>query len=215
MARTRIALLGGPIFFALWFVAAQILFFASGGGVNGEAMPNAAEYPEAVRSNQSGINGGSTLLVLAAVSLLWFAVGLRERSGSRYKLDLMPVLAIACVVVLLILQAGLSVGSLQLADQAPETSWHLRELSGVFGFESFMTALLGGAALYGLVVVADRSALPRWFWWFTVVLATLLTVGGLLEGLGATPAGRFSILFGLWALVAGLGLQRGLAEATV
>ncbi len=106
MSPTRIALLGGPVFFALWFVGAQVLYFASGGGVNGATVPNATEYPEAVLSNQSGVNSGSTLLVLAAISLLWFAVGLRNRIRSHDTLDLFPVLAIGGVVLLLILQAG-------------------------------------------------------------------------------------------------------------
>ena len=47
MSRTRAALLGGPVFFVSWFVGAQVLWFASGGVVNDESAPNAAEYPEA------------------------------------------------------------------------------------------------------------------------------------------------------------------------
>ena len=213
MSRRRIALLGGPVFFALWFVGAQVLFFASGGGVNGESVPNAAEYPEAVLSNQPAVNSGSTLLVLAATSLLWFTVGLRNRIRSRDTLDLFPVLAITGVAVLLILQAGLTIGSMQIAAQAPELSWQIRELSGILGFESYITSLLGGFTLTAVAVNA-RSAVSRGFWWFTVVLAGILTLGGLLEGLGVTPAGRFSILFGLWALIAGFALQKGHAEPT-
>ena len=213
MSRTRIALLGGPVFFALWFLGAQVLWFASGGVVNDESAPNAAEYPEAVLSNQAGVNSGSTLLVLAAISLLWFAVGLRNRIRSHDTLDLFPVLAIGGVVVLLILQAGLTVGSMQIAEQAPETSWHIHELSGILGFESFTTSLLGGFALTALAINA-RPAFSRGFWWFTVLLAGILTVGGLLEGFGVTPAGRFSILFGLWAFTAGFVLQKGFTEPT-
>ena len=208
---TRAALFGGPVFFVVWFVGAQVLFFASGGGIEGEPVPSAAEFPSAVLSNQAAVNGGATLLVLAAISLIWFVVGLKARTGSRHKLDLFPVLTIGAVAVLLLLQAGLSVGSLQLADQAPETAWNLRELSGTLGFESFMTALLGGVAITA-VAATDRSGIPRWFWWFTAVFAVILTVGGLLEGLGVTPAGRFSILFGLWAFVAGFALQTGLVD---
>lgn len=58
-----------------------------------------------------------------------------------------------------------------------------------------------------MVVVTARSSLSVWFWWFTVVFTVILTVGGMVEGLGITPAGRFSILFGLWAFVAGFALQ--------
>jgi len=206
MMSVRLSLFGGPLFFALWFVGAQVLYFASGGGPNGEPAPSASAYPEAVLSNQSGVNGGATLLVLAAVSLLLFAVGLRERTGSKSGLGLFPVLAMSGVSVLLILQAGLVVGSLQLADQAPAAAWNLRELSGSLGFESFITSLLGGFALAG-VILTTGSGFSRWFWWFTVVFTVILTVGGLLEGLGITPAGRFSILFGLWAFVAGFALQ--------
>lgn len=206
MMSVRLSLFSGPLFFALWFLGAQVLYFASGGGPNGDPAPSASAFPEAVLSNQSGINSGATLLVLAAVSLLWFAVGLRERMGSRSGLDLVSVLAMSGVSVLLILQAGLSVGSLQLADHAPATAWNLRELSGTLGFESFITSLLGGVAL-AVVVLTDRPGVSRWFWWFTVLFAAILTVGGLLEGLGITPAGRFSILFGLWVFVAGLALQ--------
>lgn len=106
-----------------------------------------------------------------------------------------------------------SFGSLQFADQAPESAWNLRELSGVLGFESFITSLLGGFAVAAVVLTA-RSSLSTWFRWFTVVFTVILTVGGLLEGLGVTPAGRFSILFGLWAFVAGFTLQADPKEAT-
>lgn len=157
-------------------------------------------------SNQSGIHGGSTLLVLAAVSLIFFAVGLRERTGSKSELGLFPVLAMSAVAVLLILQAGLMVGSLQLAGHSPETAWHLQELSGTLGFESFITPLLGGVALAVLVAIG-RLSFSRWFWWFTFAFTVILTVGGLVEGFGITTAGRFSILFGVWAFVAGFALQ--------
>jgi hypothetical protein len=209
---TRTALFGGPVFFVLWFLGAQVLFFASGGGVNGESVPNADEYSEAVLSNQSGINSGSTLLVLAAVSLLWFAVGLRTRTKPDDTLGLFPVLAMGGVAVLLILQAGFVMGSLQIAEQAPQTSWHLHELSGILGFESYITSLLGGFALTALGA-NSRSVISKGFWWLTVVFAGILTLGGLLEGLGATTTGRFAILFGLWAFIAGFVLQKGLAEA--
>ena len=175
-------------------------------------MPSADQYPAAVLSNQSGVHVGATLLVLAAVGLIWFAGGLRARIGSRHQLDVVPVIAISGVVILLILQAGLTVASLDFAEQAPDTSWNLHKLSGALGFESFMTSLLGGMALAALVVTADRSSVSTWFWWFTVAFAAILTVGGLLEGVGATPDGRFSILFGLWAFVAAFALQAGPAE---
>ena len=194
------------MFFTLWFVGAQVLYFAAGGGPNGEPAPSASAYGEAVLSNQSAVNGGATLLVLAAVSLLWFAVGLKERIGSKNGLGLLPVLAFSGVAVLLLFEAGLAVGSLQLAETSPETAWNLRELSGVLGFESFMTSLLAGCAIAVVVLIA-RSSLSVWFWWFTGVFTVILTVGGLAEGLGITPAGRFSILFGLWAFVAGFALQ--------
>lgn len=208
---TRLALLGGPAFLVLWFLGAQVLFFASGGGVNGESEPTAAEYPEAILSNQLGVNGGSTLLVLSAVCLLWFAVGLRNRTRSREQLDLLPSLAIAGVGVLLILQAGLTVGSLRLAELSPEISWSLYELTGTLGFESFTTALLGGVAV-AAVGATNRPMFPGWFWWFTLVFAVVLTAGGLLEGLAVTPAGRFSILFGLWVATAGFTLLAGRRE---
>lgn len=182
------------------------MFFASGGGVNGESLPNAAEYPEAILSNQLGINSGSTLLVLAAITVLWFAVGLRSRIPSSDGLAMFPVLAIGFVAGLLILQAGLAVGSSVIADHSPETAWSFYELSGTLGFESFVATLLGGAAI-STVAATGRSSLSRWFWWLTTLFAVLLTVGGLLEGFGVTTAGRFAIFFGIWAFVAGFALQ--------
>lgn len=77
----RFSLFAGPVFFGLWFVGAQVLYFAAGGGPNGEPAPSASAYPEAVLSNQTAVNGGATLLVLAAISLLWFAIGVKERIG--------------------------------------------------------------------------------------------------------------------------------------
>lgn len=205
----RVALFGGPVFFVLWFLGAQIQYFASGGGPNGDPAPSAEAYPSAVLSNPSGINGGAVLLVLAAVSLIWFSLGLRARTESQHRFDLFPLLSMGGVAFLLIVQAGLSVASLQLAEQAPDTAWHLRELSMTLGFESFITPLLGGAALTALVL-NDRDSLSKRFWWFTVVTAAVLGLFGLLEGLTITPPGRFSILFGLWAFAAGFALQAGL-----
>lgn len=207
--------MGGPASFVLWFLGAQVLYFAAGGGPNGQPSPSAGEYANAVLSNQVGLQGGATLLVLAAISLLWFAVGLRERTGPNTTLSthsLFPVLAMSGVTVLLILQAGLSIASLQLADQAPEAAWNLRELSGALGYESFMTSLLGGIALATLLL-GDWSSISRWFRLLTLASALILTVGGLLEGLGVTPPGRFSILFGVWVLVAGVALQTRLPTA--
>lgn len=43
MSGSRIALLGGPVFFALWFISGQILFFATGGDVDGGDMPGPDE----------------------------------------------------------------------------------------------------------------------------------------------------------------------------
>ena len=207
VGQTRIALMGGAVFFVLWFMGAQILFFASGGGVNGETVPNVEQYPAAVLSNQFGVHLGATMLVLAAVALIWFAAALRGRVGSRHQLDLIPALAIGGVVILLLLQAGLMVASLNLAAEDPGTAWQIKELSGPLGFESFATSLLGATVLTAVVALSDRSTVSSWFWWFTVVFAVLLTFGGLLEGLGIAPAGRFAILFGLWAFVTSFALQ--------
>ncbi len=70
MSRSRIALLGGPVFFVLWFIGAQIVYFARGGTTDGGPLPGPSEYPEVALSNQSSMNTGATLLVLAAAALL-------------------------------------------------------------------------------------------------------------------------------------------------
>ena len=41
----------------------------------------------------------------------------------------------------------------------------------------------------GIAVLATGTSEP----WLTVVVASILTVAGILEGLGALPSGRFSI----------------------
>ncbi len=201
----RAALLAGPAFFALWFLGAQTHYFASGGGPNGVPSPSAEAYPTAVLSNHTAASAGATMLTLAAISLLFFGVGLRTRFGSKGGLGLFPALAIASVAMLLIIESGLWAASLRLAEIAPDLAWPLLKVAGSIGFESPLTALLGGAAL-SVLVITGRSVVARWMWWFTAVLAVLLVVFGLLEGLGVTPSGRVSILFGLWAFVAGFGL---------
>ena len=207
VGQIRIALMGGAAFFVLWFTGAQILWFASGGDVSTEIGPNADQYPAAVLSNQAGVHVGATLLVLAAVDLIWFAGGLRARVGTKHQLDLIPALAIGGVAILLILEAGLMIASINLAAEDPGMAWQIKKLSDSLGFESFATSLLGATVLTAVVALADRSRLSTWFWWFTVAFAIFLTSGGLLEGFGVVPAGRFAILFGLWAFVAAFALQ--------
>ncbi len=99
------------------------------------------------------------------------------------------------------------VASFNLAAEDPGMAWQLKELSEPLGFESFATPLLGATVLTAVVALADRSRLSTWFWWFTVAFAIFLAFGGLLEGFGVIPAGRFAILFGLWAFVAAFALQ--------
>ena len=99
------------------------------------------------------------------------------------------------------------VASLNLAAEDPEMAWQIKKLSDSLGFESFATSLLGATVLTAVVALADRSRLSTWFWWFTVTFAVLLAFGGLLEGFGVVPDGRFAILFGLWAFVAAFALQ--------
>lgn len=115
----------------------------------------------------------------------------------------MPVVAITGVVILLITQAGLMIGSVHLAEQAPEVSWSLYQLSGTLGFESFISTMLGAAAVSGVVFAADRSILPTWLWWTTIAFGSVLVVGGLLEGFDVTPDGRFAIFFAIWTFIAG------------
>ncbi len=62
MSPSRIALLGGPAFFILWFIGAQILYFAGGGTTDGGPLPGPNEYPAVALSNRSGIHTGATLL---------------------------------------------------------------------------------------------------------------------------------------------------------
>jgi hypothetical protein len=206
MQPSRLALLGGPAFFALWFIGAQILYFAVGGTTDGGPLPGPSEYPDVVLSNESNVLGAATLLVLAAAALLWFATGLRVRIRSEQGVGLAAALAAAAVAVLLIVEAGHVVASVEIAREAPEVSWSFYRLSTTLGFESFITALLGAVATTAFVATTGRDAISKFLWWFTVLVAAALIIGGLLEGLGATPSGRFSIFFGLWALIAGFVL---------
>jgi hypothetical protein len=202
----RIALLGGPVFFMLWFVGAQILYFARGGTTDGGPLPGPSEYPEVALSNRSGIHTGATLLVVAAAALLWFAAGLRHRLRSKGGVGLVAALAAAGVAMLLILEAALVVASVDIAEETPGISWAVYQLSVAVGFESFITTVLGAVTVTAVIATLSRDVVSKWFWWFTAVVGVVLTTTGILEALGIFPNGRFAIFFGLWAFVAGFAL---------
>ena len=203
MSRTRIALLGGPLFLVLWFVGANLVWSATGG----ETPADRSDFADVVLSNQSTAYAGGTLLVFAAASLLWFAAGLRARIRSGHGVDLVAALGTAGIAILLVLQGGLVIETVAIIEEAPDLSWTIYQLSSAVGYESFMTPLLGAVALSGVLVAIQRSTMRRWFWWLTAVIAAALTVGGTLEGLGVAPNGRFAIFFGLWAFIAGFALS--------
>lgn len=206
MSPSRIAPLGGPVFFILWFVGAQILYFARGGTTDGGPLPGPSEYPEVALSNQSGIHTGATLLVMAAAALLWFASSLRDRIRSEGGVGLVAALGAAGVAMLLILEAALVVASVDIAEETPGISWAIYQLSVAVGFESFITTLLGAVTVTAVIATLNRDMVPKWFWWFTAVVGVVLTVTGILEGMGIFPNGRFAIFFGLWAFIAGFAL---------
>ncbi len=206
MSPSRIALLGGPVFFILWFVGAQIPYFARGGTTDGGPLPGPSEYPEVALSNQSGIHTGATLLVMAAAALLWFASSLKDRIRSEGGVGLVAALGAAGVAMLLILEAALVVASVDIAGETPGISWAIYQLSGAVGFESFITTVLGAVTVTAVIATLSRDTVSKWFWWFTVVVGVVLTVTGFLEALGIFPDGRFAIFFGLWAFVAGFVL---------
>jgi hypothetical protein len=203
LSRTRIALLGGPLFFILWFVGANLVWSATGGDIEADR----SDFAEVVLSNQSSAYAGGALLVFAAASLLWFAAGLRGRIRSGHGVDLVTALGTAGIAMLLVLQGGLVFETVAIIEEAPDLSWTIYQLSSAVGYESFMTPLLGAVALSGVLVAIERSAMRRWFWWLTALNAAALTVGGTLEGLGVLPNGRFAIFFGLWAFIAGFALS--------
>jgi hypothetical protein len=203
MSRTRIALLGGPLFFFVWFTGATFVWSA----VGGESPADRSEFAEVVLSNQSSAYAGGTLIVFAAAMLLWFAAGLRERIRPLHGVGLVAVLGTAGVAMLLLLQGGLVIEAVAIAEEAPDLSWTIYQLSSAVGYESFMTPLLGAVVLSGVLVAAQRGTLRTWFWWLTAVVAVVLAVGGTLEGLDVVPNGRFAILYGLWALIAGIALS--------
>lgn len=207
MSPARVALLGGAAFFLLWFVGAQILFFAAGGSVDERPLPTTAEFPGVVEANRSSVYLGATLLLLAAASLLWFAAGLRDRIGSVRGLGFVAVLGAAGVAMLLVLQAGLVVASVSIAEQTPELAWLVYKLSGAVGFESLGSTFLGAVTVTGVIAAAPRTTVPRWFWWLTAIFGAVLAVGAILEGFGVVPDGRFPILFGLWAFIAAFALM--------
>jgi hypothetical protein len=200
------ALLGGPVFFALWFAGANILFFAVGGDTAESPLPGPAEFPDVVLTNEASMYLGATLLALAGVALLWFGVGMRDRIGSGRGLDLVLVIATAAISTLLFIEAGLVTASVGFAQDAPEVAWVVHQLSGAVGFETFIGTLVGAVAVTGVLAAADKSTLPGWFWWFTVAIGGILSITGVLEGVDVIPSGRFTIFFGLWAAIAGLSL---------
>lgn len=206
MSRSRMTLLGGPVFFVLWFIAANVLHFAKGGDSAGSPLPGPAEFPGVVLANESSMYLGATLFVLAGIALLWFGVGLTDRVGSGHRLELVVVVSAAAVSILLFIEGGLVAATAVVAAEAPEMSWTIDRLASTVGFETFISTLLGAAVMGGLIIASTQERIAKWLWWLTLVFASVLTVAGTLEGLGVVPSGRFSIFFGLWAVIAGLSL---------
>jgi hypothetical protein len=203
MSRSQVALLAGPAFFIVWFIGATFAWSATGG----ESQAARSEFSEVLLSNESSAYAGATLLVLAGALLLWFAAGIRDRIRSGHGVGLVSALGTAAVATLLIIQGGLVIEAVSVAEEAPDISWTVYELSGALGYESFMTALIGGTTLIGFITAANKRLIPSWFLWLSVVVAAVLIAGGTIEGLGITPDGRFAIFFGLWVFVAGVTLS--------
>lgn len=206
MSLSGVGLLGGPVFFVLWFVGAQTLFFATGGTIDETPLPTRDEFPNVLLTHQSGAYLGATMLLLAAGSLLWFAAGLRDRVGPGSSLGLVAVLGATGVAILLVLEGGLVVASVNIAEDTPELAWLVYRLSGAVGFESVGSTFLGAVTVTGVLAASPRSTIPRWFWWLTAVFGAALVAGSILEGFGVVPDGRFPIFFGLWAFIAGFTL---------
>ncbi|MFB3099529.1 MAG: hypothetical protein ACE1ZX_05800, partial [Acidimicrobiia bacterium] len=55
-------------------------------------------------------------------------------------------------------------------------------------FESFITTALGAVTVTAVLATLSRDTVSKWFWWFTVVVGVVLTVTGILEGLGDSPS---------------------------
>lgn len=209
VAPVRTALLGGVAFAVLWFVGASLLFYAAGGTNDSGPVAAAADYPDAVLSHAFNVRLGATLLVAAAVALLWFASALRIRVRAVGGIGLMPLLGAAGVAAAVVAQAGLVVASIAVAEQRPDAAWVVYQMSEAVGFESFVATVFAGVAVTGVVLTAERSTMSGWFWWVTAAIGVALLVGGVLDGLGVIPGGRFSILFSLWIFIAGFALQAG------
>lgn len=207
MTLSRAALLGGPAFFILWFMGAQVLYFAGGGTMDESPRPAPGEFPAVLLANRSSAYLGATLLLLAGASLLAFAAGVRGRLGSVRGLELLAVLATAGIAMLLVLEGGLVIASVDMAASKAEFAWLVDQLSGAVGFESVGTSFLGAAAVIGVLAAVPRKTVPRWFWWLSLVFGVVLAMGAILEGLAVVPGGRFSILFGLWVAIAGFALM--------
>ena len=95
---------------------------------------------------------------------------------------------------------------MELAAAAPQDAWLVRRLSRAISFESFAVSLLAAVTLFAVSVVLRKASMASWLWWTTIAIAIVLVVGGILEGLGIVPNGRFAIFFGLWATITGLSL---------
>ena len=95
----RAALLGGPAFFVVWFVAGNIKFFALGG----DAPPSQADFSSVIISSEAELRLGATMLVVAAGLLLIFGSALLSEVGRRHGLGLAASSGVFAIAVLLVL----------------------------------------------------------------------------------------------------------------
>ena len=199
----RAALLGGPAFLVVWFSGANIEYFALGGG--DPLTRTEADFVTVAVANAAEFRLAATMLVVAAGLLLFFGSALLSDVETSHGLARAASAGSVAIAVLLALQAALIFTSVELAAEAAQ-AFLVYRLSGAVGFESFPVSLLAAVTLFAASIALGKPSIPPWLWWTTIAMATVLAVGGILEGLGIVPDGRFAIFFGLWATITGLTL---------
>jgi hypothetical protein len=196
----RWAAYSGVLAVVLWIVG---ILVQESGNTPGEGAAD-AEFLTHIKDDSNTILTGGWIFMVGCLAFLVFAIVLRNRlaeaeGGSRLFTDIAFVGAVTVGAFGLLLPGPEIAGAISSTDISASTAAALSTLGDAFFVAAELSAIL---LMLGAGMVALRTALlPKWWAWFSFLLAVLLLIG---------PIGWAALIFGLpiWVLVTTFFLMR-------
>jgi hypothetical protein len=196
----RWAAYAGVLAVVLWIVG---ILVQESGNTPSEGAAD-AEYLTHIQDDANSILTGGWIFMVGCLAFLVFAIVLRDRlaeaeGGSRLYTNIAFVGAVAVGAFGLLLPGSEIAAAISSDDISASTAAALSTLSDGFFVAAELAAIL---LMLGTGVIALRTALlPKWWGWFSFLLAVVLLIG---------PIGWAGLIFGLpvWVLVTTFFLVR-------